>query len=133
MFIMQVLASQLPFLANRNAELAVFKPVNCIKIGGHVAMLHSSPTILFIFYSMLLPRVAFFLDCFSHVILNVLLSELFHSMWEELASTFEDFLFATRFVRDCASVIGQIFSKVLNLNCFSNFPSILATLPTLKR
>ena len=42
MFIMQVLASQLPFLANRNAELAVpalFWPVNCIKIGGHVALL----------------------------------------------------------------------------------------------
>ena len=39
---MQVLASQLPFLANRNAELAVpplFWPVNCIKIGGHVALL----------------------------------------------------------------------------------------------
>ena len=36
-FIMQVLASQLPFLANRNAELAVpplFWPDNCIKIGG---------------------------------------------------------------------------------------------------
>ena len=42
MFIMQVLASQLPFLANRNAELAVpplLWPVNCIKIGGHVALL----------------------------------------------------------------------------------------------
>ena len=39
---MQVLASQLPSLANRNAELAVpplFWPVNCIKIGGHVALL----------------------------------------------------------------------------------------------
>ena len=37
MFIMQVLATQLHFLANRNAELAVpplFWPVNCIKIGG---------------------------------------------------------------------------------------------------
>ena len=47
MFIMQVLASQLPFLANRNAELAVpplFWPDNCIKIGGHVALL-SSPTV----------------------------------------------------------------------------------------
>ena len=47
MFIMQVLASQLPFLANRNAELAVpplFWPVNCIKIGGHVALL-SGPTV----------------------------------------------------------------------------------------
>ena len=42
MFIMQVLASQLPSLANRNAELAVpplLWPVNCIKIGGHVALL----------------------------------------------------------------------------------------------
>ena len=44
---MQVLASQWPFLANRNAELAVpplFWPVNCIKIGGHVALL-SGPTV----------------------------------------------------------------------------------------
>ena len=47
MFIMHVLASQLPFLANRNAELAVpplFWPDNCIKIGGHVALL-SGPTV----------------------------------------------------------------------------------------
>ena len=47
MFIMQVLASQLPFLANRNAELAVpplFWPDNCIKIGGHVVLL-SGPTV----------------------------------------------------------------------------------------
>ena len=47
MFIMQVLASQLHFLANKNAELAIpplFWPVNCIKIGGHVAML-SDPTV----------------------------------------------------------------------------------------
>ena len=47
MFIIQVLASQLPFLANRNAELAVpplFWPDNCIKIGGHVALL-SGPTV----------------------------------------------------------------------------------------
>ena len=46
-FIMQVLASQLPFLANRNAELAfppLFWPDNCIKIGGHVALL-SGPTV----------------------------------------------------------------------------------------
>ena len=44
---MQVLASQLPFLANRNAELAVpplFWPDTCIKIGGHVA-LQSGPTV----------------------------------------------------------------------------------------
>ena len=42
MFIMQVLASQLHFLANKNAELAIpplFWPVNCIKIEGHVALL----------------------------------------------------------------------------------------------
>ena len=47
MFIMQVLASQLHFLANKNAELAItplFWPVNCIKIGGHVALL-SDPTV----------------------------------------------------------------------------------------
>ena len=44
---MQVLASQLHFLANKNAELAIpplFWPVNCIKIGGHVALL-SDPTV----------------------------------------------------------------------------------------
>ena len=47
MFIMQVLASQLHFLANEDAELAIpplFWPVNCIKIGGHVALL-SDPTV----------------------------------------------------------------------------------------
>ena len=47
MFIMQALASQLSFLANRNAELAVpplLWPVNCIKIGGHVALL-CGPTV----------------------------------------------------------------------------------------
>ena len=50
---MQVLASQLHFLANRIAELAVpplFWPVNCIKIGGHVALL-SCPSIYFLFYA----------------------------------------------------------------------------------
>ena len=44
---MQVLASQLHFLANRNAGLAIpplFWPVNCIKIGGHVVLL-SGPTV----------------------------------------------------------------------------------------
>ena len=44
---MQVLASQLPFLVNRNAEVAVpplLWPVNCIKIGGHVA-LRSGPAV----------------------------------------------------------------------------------------
>ena len=47
MFIMQVLASQLSFLANRNAEPVVpplFWPVNCIKIGRHVALL-SGPSV----------------------------------------------------------------------------------------
>ena len=47
MFIMQVLASQLHFLANRNAGLAIpplLWPVNCIKIGGHVVLL-SDPTV----------------------------------------------------------------------------------------
>ena len=47
MFIMQVLASQLHFLANKNAQLAIpplFWSVNCIKIGGHVALL-SDPTV----------------------------------------------------------------------------------------
>ena len=46
-FIMQVLASQLHFLASRNAGMAIpplFWPVNCIKIGGHVALL-SDPTV----------------------------------------------------------------------------------------
>ena len=47
MFIMQVLASQLHFQANRNAELGIpplFWPVNYIKIGGHVALLND-PTV----------------------------------------------------------------------------------------
>ena len=47
MFIMQVLASQLHFLANRNTGLAIpplFRPINFIKIGGHVALL-SGPTV----------------------------------------------------------------------------------------
>ena len=44
---MQLLASQLHFLANKNAELAIpplFWPVDCIKVGGHVALL-SDPTV----------------------------------------------------------------------------------------
>ena len=48
---MQVLASQLHFLANRNVELAIlplFWPANCIKIGGHVALL--SDPILYSLY-----------------------------------------------------------------------------------
>ena len=43
---MQVLASQLPFLANRIAEQSVPQilwPVNCIKIGGQVALLSGEP------------------------------------------------------------------------------------------
>ena len=50
MFIRQVLASQLPFLANRtlivseHTVLPLFWPFNCIKIGGHVAPL-SGPTV----------------------------------------------------------------------------------------
>ncbi len=61
---MQVLANQLHFLVNRNAELAVlllFWPVNCIKIGGHCHL----PFYLFLFYAagnrngMLLSRVGF--------------------------------------------------------------------------
>ena len=58
MFITQVLAiqlhflaSQLHFLANKNPELAIpplFWPVNCIKIGGHIALLSD---LLFIPYT----------------------------------------------------------------------------------
>ena len=57
MFIMQVLASQLPFLANRNAELAVpplFWPDTCIKIGGHVALL-SGPTVYTLYCGLVIP------------------------------------------------------------------------------
>ena len=53
MFIMQVLASKLHFLANINAQLAVtplFWTVNCINIGGPVALL-SCPSIYFLFYA----------------------------------------------------------------------------------
>ena len=58
MFIVQVLASQLPFLANRNAELAVpplFWPVNCIKIGTYVALL-SGPTVYTLFCASVMGR-----------------------------------------------------------------------------
>ena len=54
MFIMQVLASQLQFLANKNAELAIpplFWPVNCIKIGGHVALLND-PAVYSLYYAL---------------------------------------------------------------------------------
>ena len=50
---MQVLASQLHFLANKNAELAIpplFWSVSCIKIGGHVALL-SDPTVYSLYYT----------------------------------------------------------------------------------
>ena len=52
---MQVLASQLHFLANKNAELAIwplFWPVNCIKIRGHVALL-SDPTVYFLYCALI--------------------------------------------------------------------------------
>ena len=55
---MQVLASQLHFLANKNAELAIpplFRPVNCIKIGGHVALL-SDPAV----YSLYCAHVGYY-------------------------------------------------------------------------
>ena len=45
MFIIRVLASQLPFLAHRNTELAIpplFWPVSYIKIGEHVTLLSDS-------------------------------------------------------------------------------------------
>ena len=48
---MQVLASQLPFWANRNAELAdspLLWPVNRIKIGGHVVQL-SGPAVYLLY------------------------------------------------------------------------------------
>ena len=54
MFIIQVLASQLHFLANKNAELAIpplFWPVNCIKIGRHVALL-SDPIVYSLYWAM---------------------------------------------------------------------------------
>ena len=59
MLIMLVLASQLPFLANRNAELAVpplFWPDKCIKIGGHVALLSGPTVYTLIPYTVTLPR-----------------------------------------------------------------------------
>ena len=58
MFIMQVLASQLHFLTNKNAELAIpplFWQVNCMKIGGHIALL-SDPTVYSLYCAFLLSR-----------------------------------------------------------------------------
>ena len=69
MFIMQVLASQLPFLANRNAELAVpplFWPDNCIKIGGHVALL-SGPTVYTVSSHLKLVARSETLKCLDHI------------------------------------------------------------------
>ena len=43
--------SQLPSLTNRNVELAappLFWPVNCIKIGGHVALV-TVPSVYFLY------------------------------------------------------------------------------------
>ena len=63
MFDMQVLASQLHFPANKNAELAIpplFWPFNCIKIGGHVALL-SDPTVYPLYCDQSMRRV---LGCF---------------------------------------------------------------------
>ena len=57
---MQLVASQLFFLANRNAGLAIsplFWPVNCIKIGGHVALL-SDPTVNCLYYDIVEPELA---------------------------------------------------------------------------
>ena len=59
MFIMQVLASQLHFLTNRNAELAIpplFWLVNCIKIGGHVTLL-SDPTVYSLYCAFVFPAL----------------------------------------------------------------------------
>ena len=59
MFILQVLVSQLHFLANRNAELAavppLFWPANHIKTGGHVALL-SGPAVYSLYYD---PNIKF--------------------------------------------------------------------------
>ena len=63
MFIMQVLASQLDFLANKNAELAIpplFWPVNCIKIGGHVALL-SDPIVYSLYCDSIKKRTSIFI------------------------------------------------------------------------
>ena len=58
------LASQLHFLANKNAELAIpplFWPVNCIKIGGHVALL-SDPTVYSLYCDVMLLKSKDFRD-----------------------------------------------------------------------
>ena len=53
MFIMQVMAGQLHFLANSNAgrdglSAPLLWPDNCIKIGGHIALLFISYTVILI-------------------------------------------------------------------------------------
>ena len=81
---MQVLASQLHFLANRNAGLAIpplFWPVNCIKIGGHVVLL-SGPTV----YSLYCVKVKVYANqekSLSHIktlIKNVFLLNFLHEL-----------------------------------------------------
>ena len=65
---MQVLASQLLFLANRNAGLAIsplFWPINCIKIGGHVARL-SDPTVNCLYCAITLLNTTAFSDYSLH-------------------------------------------------------------------
>ena len=69
MFIMQVLASQLHFLANRNAGLAIlplFWPVNWIKIGGHVVLL-SGPTVYSLYCGLVMKLTA---DQYCYVYLS---------------------------------------------------------------
>ena len=66
---MQVLASQLHFLVNRNDGQAIsplFWPVNCIKIGGHVALL-SDPAVNCLY-------CAYILSCQFLVLSSVLIS-----------------------------------------------------------
>ena len=58
----QVLASQLYFLANRNAGLAIpplFWPVNCIIIGGHIALLSGPTACLFPILCLKLTRLKY--------------------------------------------------------------------------
>ena len=52
-------AQSIALSGQRNAEpavLALFWPVNCIKIGGHVALLGSCPSIYFLFDSMMITK-----------------------------------------------------------------------------
>ena len=75
MFIMQVLASQLPFLANRNAEQAVpplFWPVNCIKIGRHVPLLSGSSVYVYSVVSL----------CFTMFVLAMVIDVFFNKLFK---------------------------------------------------